>query len=211
MDARRLRHNPGRTDSGRGRTTGGFRPEGTPLPEPGAAQADRGAAGTDEARTLILLAGLTGLRWGELSALTVGDVDVPRGRVKVTRACTRLAAGRVRREVPIGAMVRSALTQHVAGKGRSDLLFATREGRPLWRESFARNSFELAVAAAGHAVSALQALLGMDPQRRVGCSTPLQHPRSGTSGLAMGCPSRGSATPPHGQSSHEQTRTCGAT
>lgn len=173
VDARRLRHNPGRTDSGK-----------VPyLPRASRQKAHRylsqeqlrrivDAAGTAEARTLILLAGLTGLRWGELSALTVGDVDLRRGRVKVTKAYTRLAAGglhlgdtktHAHREVPIGAMVRTALARLMAGKGRSDLLFATRDGRPLRRESFARNSFEPAVTAAGHAVSALQALLGMDP------------------------------------------------
>ncbi|MCG2797665.1 MAG: tyrosine-type recombinase/integrase [Cellulomonas sp.] len=131
------------------------------------------AANSDQARAVILLAGLTGLRWGELSALTVADIDLMRGRVKVGRAYTRLDNGTLllgetkthaRREVAIGAALRDVLTPLLGGKAKSSLLFATADGKPLRRESFSRSSFGPAVTAAGSAVSALQRLLGFSPE-----------------------------------------------
>lgn len=171
VDARRLRHNPARTDSGRAPympRASRQKPHRYLTHEQLRRVVD--ASGSEQAKTLILLTGLTGLRWGEVSALTVADVDLKRGRLSVTKAYTRLSTGALHlgstkthahREVPVGLAVRAALTLQVAGRSRDALLFGTSDGKPLRRESFARNSFEPAVNAAGHAVSALQRLLGL--------------------------------------------------
>ena len=129
------------------------------------------ATGDEQARVLILLAGMTGLRWGEVSALTVADVDPLRGRLRVDKAYTRQGNGELvlgdtkthaARAVPIGAALCPLLESLTKGKGKGALLFATAEGAPLRRESFSRNAFEPAVRAAGHAVTALQLLLGLE-------------------------------------------------
>lgn len=172
VDARRLRHNPARTPSGK-----------VPyLPRASRSKAHRylsaeqlrrvaDATSTEQARTLVLLTGLTGLRWGEVSALRVEDVDLLRGRLAVRRAYTRLDDGSLllgdtkthaHREVPLGATLRELLRAQLAGKNKADLLFATNSGQPLRRESFGRNAFDPAVRAAGGAVSALQKLLEFD-------------------------------------------------
>jgi integrase len=172
-DAQRIRRNPARLTSGK-----------VPfLPRASRTKAHRyltheqlrrvvSAAGSDQASALVLLTGLTGLRWGEVSALTVGDLNLTTGRVSVSKAYTRLSSGQLllgdtkthaRREVPIGAALRNALATQAAGKRRADLLFSTSGGEPLRRESFSRNSFEPAVRAAGHAVSALQQVLNFEP------------------------------------------------
>lgn len=41
-----------------------------------------------EHRALVLLLGFTGLRFGEAAALTVGDIDLEHGRVRVHRSVT---------------------------------------------------------------------------------------------------------------------------
>ncbi|WP_203670014.1 tyrosine-type recombinase/integrase [Cellulomonas pakistanensis] len=171
VDSRRLRHNPARTPSGK-----------VPyLPRASRSKEHRylsneqlrrlvDAAGAGEGSALILLTGLTGLRWGELSALLVEDVDLQRGRVSVRRAYTRLDSGALvlgdtkthaRREVPIGGTLRARLQPLLAGKRKSELLFTSRTGEPLRRESFTRSTFQPAVRAAGGAVTALQRALGL--------------------------------------------------
>lgn len=172
VDARRLRTNPARTPSGK-----------VPyLPKASKTKAHRyltheqlarvaDAAPSDQARALILTAALTGLRWGEVSALKVSDLDMLRWRLKVTKAYTRLDDGTLElgdtkshanRSPVVPSPARPLLAEQAAGKGKSDLLFADSNGEPLRRENFDRRSFRPAVHAAGTAVSALQALLGLD-------------------------------------------------
>lgn len=170
VDSRRLVTNPARTPSGRVPA----------LPRAPKTKAHRylsheqlrrvaDAARTHQGRTLVLLAGLTGLRWGELSALRTGDVDLLRGRIVIERAYTRLDDGTLllgdtkthaRREVPVPGVLAGDLSVLLASRG-SGLLFAGRDGGPLRRESFDRNAFRPAVRAAGGAVATLQGLLGV--------------------------------------------------
>lgn len=172
VDGRRLAHNPARTRAGKVPympAASKTKPHRYLSHEQLRRVAD--ATASDQARALVLLCGLTGLRWGEVSALTAADVDLLRGRLVVNKAYTRLDSGRLvlgdtkthaNREVPIGPAVRDVVGPVLQGKRKADLLFATTSGEPLRRESFDRNAFAPAVRAAGHAVSALQTLLGFD-------------------------------------------------
>jgi integrase len=91
----------------------------------------------------------SGLRWGEATALNVGDVDVLASppRVHVGRAWKKDGKGgvvlgapksaRSRRTVPIAGWVRDLLIPHVAGKADDELVFTTAyRGRPLLHSNF---------------------------------------------------------------------------
>ncbi|WP_402465414.1 tyrosine-type recombinase/integrase [Isoptericola aurantiacus] len=171
VDARRLTSNPARTPSGRVPS----------LPRAPKTKAHRylsheqlrrvaDATAAQQSRTLVLLAGLTGLRWGEVSALRTGDVDLLRRRVTVERAWTRLDDGTLllgdtkthaRREVPLPGVLEHALVERIGGRETSALLFTGRDGGPLRRESFDRHAFRPAVRAAGTAVAIAQELLAV--------------------------------------------------
>jgi integrase len=102
------------------------------------------AAGGDHGLLIRLLA-YTGLRWGELVALSVGAVDLLRRRLQITQAVAE-ADGRLhwkspkdheRRSVPFPAFLVGELGELMLGKGRADLLFPASNGGPLrvshWR------------------------------------------------------------------------------
>ena len=87
----------------------------------------------------------TGLRWGELAALTVGAVDLKRRRPQINGSYAE-AGGQVvwkapkdheRRSVPFPAFLLSDLKGALAGKGRDDLVFQAPQGGvlriSLWR------------------------------------------------------------------------------
>lgn len=176
VDARRLRTNPARTPSGkvpalpRAPKTKPHRYLSHEQLRRVADASLRGTGTHSQARTLILLTALTGLRWGEVSALTVADVDPLRRRVQVTKAYTRLDDGTLllgdtkthaRREVPLPDTLTEAVATQAAGREPADLLFTGTGGGPLRRESFGRSSFQPAVLAAGHAVRTLRDALGL--------------------------------------------------
>lgn len=171
VDARRLRTNPARTPSGKVPALPRA-PKTKPHRYLSHEQLRRvaDAARTPQARTLVLLTALTGLRWGEVSALTVADVDPLRRRVRVTKAYTRLDDGTLllgdtkthaRREVPLPATLVGAVAAQAAGRAPGDLLFTGTRGGPLRRESFDRAAFRPAVLAAGRAVRTLRESLGL--------------------------------------------------
>ncbi len=102
------------------------------------------AAGADQGLVIRLLA-YTGLRWGELAALSVASVDMLRRRLQITQAVAE-ADGRLewkspkdheRRSVPFPAFLADELGKQMVGKGREDLLFSASKGGPLrvshWR------------------------------------------------------------------------------
>ncbi|MFJ3406918.1 tyrosine-type recombinase/integrase [Promicromonospora sp. NPDC090134] len=172
VDARRLRTNPARTPSGKVPALPRA-PKTKPHRYLSHEQLRRVADATTSAqtRTLVLLTALTGLRWGEVSALTVADVDPLRRRVHVTKAYTRLDDGTLllgdtkthaRREVPLPASLVPAVAEQAAGRARGDLLFTGARGTALRRESFDRSAFRPAVLAAGRAVRTLREALGLD-------------------------------------------------
>ncbi|WP_419707324.1 tyrosine-type recombinase/integrase [Promicromonospora sp. NFX87] len=173
VDARRLRTNPARTPSGKVPALPRA-PKTKPHRYLSHEQLRRvaDATRTPQARTLVLLTALTGLRWGEVSALTVADVDPLRRRVRVSKAYTRLDDGTLllgdtkthaRREVPLPAILVADVAAQAAGRTPADLLFTGTRGGPLRRESFDRSAFRPAVLAAGRAVRTLREALGLRP------------------------------------------------
>ncbi|ORB74674.1 tyrosine-type recombinase/integrase [Mycobacterium scrofulaceum] len=102
------------------------------------------AAGEDHGLVVRLLA-YTGLRWGELAALSVASVDMLRRRLQISQAVAE-ADGRLewkspkdheRRSVPFPAFLADELGKQMVGKSREDLLFSASKGGPLrishWR------------------------------------------------------------------------------
>lgn len=115
---------------------------------------------------LLVVAVGTGLRFGEIGALWVGDVDLNRGTVRVNKAWKHdgedgaadtpgwLAkqlqpkhamrqhhlghpkTPRSRRTVTVSPAVAEALSRQIAGKAPDDFVFTTRTGRPLHNGDF---------------------------------------------------------------------------
>jgi integrase len=114
------------------------------------------ADGCGPHRTLVLLLGYTGLRWGEVAALRVRRVDLLRGRIDVREAVTEVDGHMIfgapkrhqYRTVVVPRFLRDDLAAQMAGKGPDDLLFGSRAGTPLRVQNF-RRSFDRATAAAG--------------------------------------------------------------
>lgn len=110
-----------------------------------------------EHRSLVLVLGYCGLRWGEATALLVSDVDLLRSRINVRRAVSEISGRLVygtpkshaTRTVPLPAFVRTELSIHLQGKGPVDLLFTGPEGGPLRNSNFRQRVFDPAVRAAG--------------------------------------------------------------
>lgn len=138
---------------------------GVPLPRPVPkehvylthGEVDRLAAAAGEYRLLVLLLAYTGLRWGEVSALTVGSVDLTRRRVAVRQAYKKTRGGLVlgmpktheRRKVPILRGLAAELVPLVEGRDAGELLFTARQGGPLYGDNFRGRVFAPAVKAAG--------------------------------------------------------------
>lgn len=106
--------------------------------------------------TIVRFLAYTGLRWGEMAALRVGDFDVLRRRVQISRSVTEVEGRRVwttpktheRRSVAFPAFLVDELAAQMVGRGREDLVFArtatteTHLRVSLWRPRV----FKLAVA-----------------------------------------------------------------
>ncbi|MGO9355177.1 MAG: tyrosine-type recombinase/integrase [Mycobacterium sp.] len=90
-------------------------------------------------RSLVLLLGVGGLRWGEAAALRASDVDFLRRRVRLQRNAVmvgdRVVVGSLKshknRSVVLPQFVLDVLSVTAAGKGRDELLWATAVGTPL--------------------------------------------------------------------------------
>jgi integrase len=99
-------------------------------------QLDRLAAESGRYRSLVLLLGVGGLRWGEAAALTVADVDFLRRRIELHRNAVtvngKVIVGTLKggkaRTVVVPAFVVDALARTAAGKTRDDLLWTSRAG-----------------------------------------------------------------------------------
>jgi integrase len=98
-----------------------------------AAQLDQLAIESGRYRSLVLLLGVGGLRWGEAAALRVRDVDFLRRRVELHRNAVMVNATIIvgtlksnrNRSVVLPAFVIDALAETAKGKGRDDLLWST--------------------------------------------------------------------------------------
>lgn len=98
-----------------------------------------------------------GLRYGELAALRVRDLDLLRGRLRVERALTEVSGAVVigtpkthqQRSVPVPRSLVQALADQCAGKGADDLVFTAPRGGVLRLMNFRRRFFDPAAASAG--------------------------------------------------------------
>jgi integrase len=97
------------------------------------------ASGKHEA--LVLLLAYTGLRWGEVIALRVRDVDFTRRRLAISENAVEVGPATIvgtpkshkRRSVPFPAFLLDALAGAAAGKEPNELLFSGRFGEHMKR------------------------------------------------------------------------------
>ena len=115
------------------------------------------AAAAGDGRLVVLTLAYSGLRWGELAALRVADVDTLRGRLRVRRAVTEVNGrlvwgtpkGKARRMVPVPAFLGDELKAHVRGRDMAEPLFPATRGGVLRVRAARRAWFDDAVEVAG--------------------------------------------------------------
>lgn len=138
-------------------------------------QLERLAACFGPYEVLVRFTGLTGLRWGEVTALIVGDLDLgPRPYVSVSKAYSevngRLVLGETKghaaRDVPLPASLVEDLLLLVRGKPAHSLLFASSQGLPMRNSNFTRRYYEPARQLASTSVGRMQDALGVTETRR---------------------------------------------
>ena len=99
------------------------------------------AAASGKHEAMVLLLAYTGLRWGEVVALRVRDVDFTRRRLAISENAVEVGAETIvgtpknhkRRSVPFPAFLGASLAQAAAGKQINDLLFSGRFGEHVKR------------------------------------------------------------------------------
>ena len=107
--------------------------------------------------TLVYVLGYTGLRWGEVAALHVADLDLMRRRIAVHRAMAEVGGKAIvgtpkdheRRDVPVPAFLVDELARLVAGRAPDALVFPAPGGGFLRNGNFRRNDFDAAAERAG--------------------------------------------------------------
>ncbi|CAN5755175.1 site-specific integrase [soil metagenome] len=146
----------------------------------------------DRYKALIFTAAYTGLRWGELAALKVKNVDLVKGTIRVTEALAEvnghLKEGPTKtgatRTVALPTFLRQMLSEHLANYPSKGYMFTSAKGLPL-RRNFYRRDYVPAVARAGlpkglrfhdlrHTCAAILIANGAHPkeiQERLGHST----------------------------------------
>ncbi|MCH9732732.1 MAG: site-specific integrase [Actinomycetia bacterium] len=88
---------------------------------------------------IVLLLATTGLRWGEMAALRVRDIDLGRGRIRVERSASKVNANTVigttkthqARSVAVSASVLKLMAPAMVGKSPDELLWTRADGQPL--------------------------------------------------------------------------------
>lgn len=113
-------------------------------------------AGPAHAPVVELLA-KTGMRWGELAGLQVGDVDFERRVIRIRRQQTEVNGKMIdkapkhdkRRVVPLVDSLRPVLEKAIAGKDDSDLVLTTPRGAVLRVRNERRAWFDAAVKEIG--------------------------------------------------------------
>ncbi|WP_458107680.1 hypothetical protein M1D51_19440 [Arthrobacter sp. R3-55] len=124
---------------------------------------------------LIRFTGLTGLRWGEVTALVIGDLDLgPKPYVSVSKAYSEVhgqlvlgeTKGHESREVPLPASLVNILVGLVEGRAPDTLLFPSAQGMPMRNSNFGRRYFGPATHLAATSVGRVQSALGVTETRR---------------------------------------------
>lgn len=121
------------------------------------AQVDQLADACGDYGLLIRTLAYTGLRWGEVTAITVRRLDLLRRRIEVAEAVTDVGGELVfgtpkshqRRSVPLPRSLVEPLAEHVAGKGPNELVFTSPTGGVLRNHNFRRRVFAPAAALVG--------------------------------------------------------------
>ena len=122
-----------------------------------AGQVEALAASSEPYSLVVRFLAYTGLRWGEMAALRVGDVDPLRRRIHVRRSVTednghlifdttKTDAARV---VPLPRFLADQVAEHCAGRGEADLVFQGTRGGVLRNRNFGRRTFAPAARSIG--------------------------------------------------------------
>ncbi len=106
---------------------------------------------------VVLTLAYTGLRIGELAALRVQHLDLPRRRLRIEESVTEVNGVLIRsapkdhqrRSVPLPAFLADVLAARLAGRGSDDPVFDSRRGGVLRVRNMRRDWFDAAAAAAG--------------------------------------------------------------
>ena len=88
---------------------------------------------------IVLLLATTGLRWGEMAALRVRDIDLGRSRIRIERSASKVNSKSVigttkthtARSVAVSASVLKLLAPAMVGKAPDELLWCRGDGQPL--------------------------------------------------------------------------------
>ena len=88
---------------------------------------------------IVLLLATTGLRWGEMAALRVRDIDLGRGHIRVERSASKVNAKTIigttkthaARSVAVSASVLKLLAKAMVAKSPDELLWCRADGQPL--------------------------------------------------------------------------------
>lgn len=172
VDAGRIPRNPARTLSGKANIPVARRQSEHRFLQPRQLLRLATTMNTEQSRAIVLLGGLTGLRWGEISALRVGDLDLSSGVpvVRVARAYMTIngrppelsdTKTHEARMVALPALVATALVPFCVGKSDDALVFQSKSGEPLRHKSFSDHSFHKAQERAQSSVARLQELLAL--------------------------------------------------
>jgi integrase len=103
---------------------------------------------------IVLFLAYTGLRWGEMAALRVKDLDMLRRRVNVDQAVTEVGRELVygtpknhsRRSVPFPTFLSEMLAAHSVNKKANDFVFTSPAGGALNNKNWRRRQFNPAMA-----------------------------------------------------------------
>lgn len=101
-----------------------------------ASQLNKLAEESKRYRSLVLLLGVGGLRWGEAAGLRVGDVDFLRRRIELQRNAVQVGSKVIvgtlksneNRTIVLPEFVIDALAETAKGKGRDELFWPTASG-----------------------------------------------------------------------------------
>lgn len=122
-----------------------------------ATQVEQLADAAGEAAPIVLTLAYTGLRWGELAALRIRNVDLVRGRLIIEASVTEMNGtlewttpkDHQRRTVPVPDFLRALLESAMMGSSADDLLFPAPSGGVLRVRAARRRWFDRASTAAG--------------------------------------------------------------
>jgi len=119
-------------------------------------QLHRVAVASGRLRTLVLVLGYCGLRFGEAAALRVADVDLNRHRISVRRSVTYVrktglvegpTKNHTSRSVPVPTFLGKLLETEIADREDADLVFPSARGGGYLTLGQARYTFQKACAA----------------------------------------------------------------